>query len=151
MARIAGSRTLGEVRNSYTSKPAFNKAMRMDARDRLMETGVKYECKICGETRQVDICHIKPISNFNNETRIDIINAPDNNIVLCPLHHRLLDNNIIDLKTMHMDRINKGLHIIFGFNSLKEKDEKISIARQLIVKALQESKLFEEVAIFFDE
>lgn len=84
MARIAGNRTLGEVRASYTSKAAFNKAMRMDARDRILGTGIENKCFICGETRQVDICHIKPISEFDNETLIEVVNGPENNIVLCP-------------------------------------------------------------------
>lgn len=151
MARIAGNRTLGEVRASYTSKPAFNKAMRMDARDRLLRTGIENECFICGETRQVDICHIKPISEFDDETLIEVVNGPENNIVLCPLHHRLLDNNMLDLANIKKDKVRKGIHIILEFNTKKEKNEKIQIAKNILNNTFNDNNKFNDVTIWVDK
>jgi len=91
MAVINGKRTLGDLRESHTKK-SFNKAIRMDAKARYLANNGQMVCKECGESRVVDVCHIKPISAFSSEDKIEDINSPNNLVVLCPSHHRLFDN-----------------------------------------------------------
>jgi hypothetical protein len=45
------------------------------------------ECRQCGYDLHVDICHIKPIRDFDVNTPISEINAKDNLVALCKNHH----------------------------------------------------------------
>lgn len=55
------------------------------------------KCYICGYDVHVQVCHIKPVSEFSDDTTLDIINAPSNLIVLCPNHHWELDHGYLKL------------------------------------------------------
>ncbi len=52
-------------------------------------------CNVCGYDRHVEVCHIKPISSFSDNSLICDINNLNNLIYLCPNHHWELDNNLI--------------------------------------------------------
>lgn len=54
-------------------------------------------CKICGYTTHVEICHIKSVKDFDDDTLISEINNLKNLIPLCPNHHWELDHNHIKL------------------------------------------------------
>jgi len=49
-------------------------------------------CEKCGYDKHVEACHIKPISSFSDDTPIDVINAPENILALCPNCHWEFDN-----------------------------------------------------------
>lgn len=49
-------------------------------------------CQICGYNKHFEICHIKAVSNFDNNALIKDINHIDNLIALCPNHHWEFDN-----------------------------------------------------------
>lgn len=51
-------------------------------------------CERCGYTHHFQICHIKPIYEFNLNTPITVVNAPENLIALCPNCHWELDNGL---------------------------------------------------------
>ena len=68
--------------------------MRMDAKARYLANNGQMVCKKCGESREVHICHIKPISAFSNEDKIEDINGRNNLVALCPTHHSLFDKGI---------------------------------------------------------
>ena len=53
------------------------------------------QCQICGYDKHVEVCHIKPISKFDNSTPISVINHPTNLYVLCPNCHWELDHNLL--------------------------------------------------------
>lgn len=55
------------------------------------------KCAICGWSEYVEVCHIKDIKNFNDDTIIADINADDNLILLCPNCHWELDNGHLKL------------------------------------------------------
>lgn len=55
------------------------------------------QCKICGYNKHYEVCHIKPISSFSNDTPISIVNALTNLVALCRNCHWELDNGIISL------------------------------------------------------
>jgi len=94
MAIIKGERTLKELRKAHKTKASFNKAMRMDARERKKKVSSNWQCENCGENRVLDVCHIKAIADFDELARIEEINGPDNIKILCPTCHRLLDKKI---------------------------------------------------------
>ncbi len=116
MAVINGDRTLGEVKKSHKTKGSFNKAMRMDARKRYEESDRAFACKICGENRQIDICHMKSIEEFSISAKISKINGPKNIVVLCPLHHRIFDQNkkFVE-RIVDSDHFSLGIHLIIDF------------------------------------
>jgi predicted restriction endonuclease len=50
------------------------------------------ECSNCGYRLHVDVCHIKAIKDFHEETLISEINSLQNLTLLCKNHHWELDN-----------------------------------------------------------
>ena len=48
------------------------------------------KCEVCGEDRALDFCHIVSQKNGGPTTK-------ENCLVLCPLHHRLYDNDKLDV------------------------------------------------------
>lgn len=54
-------------------------------------------CIICGYTTHVELCHIKPISSFSEDTTIYEINSPNNVVPMCPNHHWEFDHGLIKL------------------------------------------------------
>lgn len=52
-------------------------------------------CQICGYSKHVEVCHIKPVSSFDLNTPLKIVNAPENIAILCRNHHWELDNGIL--------------------------------------------------------
>lgn len=53
-------------------------------------------CFKCGYSNHVEISHIKAISDFSEDTPIEIINHPDNLIALCSNCHWEADHNLFD-------------------------------------------------------
>lgn len=54
-------------------------------------------CSICGYSTHVEICHIKSISSFTDDTLVSSVNSLDNLVALCPNHHWELDNGVIKI------------------------------------------------------
>jgi len=51
----------------------------------------------CGYQLHVDICHIKQISNFNEDTLLSVVNHSDNLVALCKNCHWEFDNGYLIL------------------------------------------------------
>jgi predicted restriction endonuclease len=54
-------------------------------------------CEVCGYNTHVEVCHIKSVSSFSDDTLITEINSIDNLVGLCPNHHWEFDNGKIKL------------------------------------------------------
>ena len=118
MSILKGERTLGDLRRSHSTKASFNKAMRMDAKKRCEDIHPEWRCKICGDNREIDVCHIKSISEYDDNLKIKEINGPNNTVLLCPLHHRLFDQKRINEDRLKDQSIyGLGIHIIIDFKS----------------------------------
>lgn len=98
--------------NNMTKKELFNKrknwqsartAIRQSADLIYKYNNGKYECLLCGYTKHVELCHIKQVKDFNDNTLIKEINAFDNLVALCPTHHWEFDNN--ELSMEHKEKI----------------------------------------------
>lgn len=71
-------------------------AVRKHARLEMERSGVEKKCKICGFDLYVEVCHIKPISSFSEDTRISEVNSPNKNLIyLCPNHHIMFDRGLL--------------------------------------------------------
>lgn len=73
------------------SRPGFKyRKIRNEARHRYKN--VENQCEKCDENFHIEICHIRPIGDFPLDTRIEIINARDNILFLCPNCHWEFDH-----------------------------------------------------------
>lgn len=68
-----------------------------DARRVFFNNNPNPKCSICGYSNHVEVAHIKPVSEFSNETLVSEINSPINLIGLCPNHHWEFDNGIVNI------------------------------------------------------
>lgn len=59
---------------------------------------LKSNCQKCNYSKHVELCHIKPITSFHEETKIKEINDPNNILVLCRNCHWEFDNDFLDLQ-----------------------------------------------------
>lgn len=54
-------------------------------------------CASCGYEKHVELCHKKPISEFDRTATVAEINSKDNVVQLCPNCHWEFDNGLLDL------------------------------------------------------
>lgn len=75
------------------NKASKHTRIREQARKIAKENGL-YEkgCNSCGYTKHVEICHIKPVSSFEDGTLITEINNVSNLVQLCPNCHWEFDH-----------------------------------------------------------
>ena len=67
------------------------------ARKVYLNSGKSLECALCKYNLYVEICHIKPVSEFRDTDILADINSIDNLVALCPNHHWEFDNGKIKL------------------------------------------------------
>lgn len=75
------------------SKSSGHKYIRDAARDVVMSQKKTWACIVCGYTKLVEVCHIKPVKDFPPEALLTDINSPDNLILLCRNHHWEFDHD----------------------------------------------------------
>ena len=49
-------------------------------------------CERCAYDKHVEVCHIKSIKDFPDDTPISVVNDPNNVVILCPNCHWELDH-----------------------------------------------------------
>lgn len=81
----------------HHNKTTKNANIRRLARVFMEETKIEKKCQICGFNEYVEVCHIKPIKDFNKNDKINDVNSLKNLVYLCPNHHKLLDLGKIKL------------------------------------------------------
>jgi len=91
------SLTLGETMLRYSKhhRSTWYSLVRYRARSLYSVQGSK--CQNCQYDRHIEVCHIKPISEFSEDTLIDDINTPDNILILCPNCHWEFDNGELSI------------------------------------------------------
>ena len=77
-----------------------NSKIRAKARSIFYKTNPDPKCAICGYDKHIEVCHIKAISSYNNDTLVSEINDIKNLIGLCPNHHWELDNGLLALSNL---------------------------------------------------
>lgn len=86
-----GTRTLAFVRTFLD----YHARIRQLARRTYYNSGRPKHCANCGYTKHLEICHIRPIQDFPEETPIAEVNSLDNLVALCPNCHWEFDNGMI--------------------------------------------------------
>lgn len=84
----------------------YNKGHKSNAyshiRSKARLTAQKYKldfvCSNCGYSKHVEVCHIKPISDYAEDTLVSEVNAKCNLLILCPNCHWEFDNGLLTLR-----------------------------------------------------
>lgn len=89
--------TKGELLARHKSRFSVRAKIRVIAKILFVESGRLHECANCGYDKTVNVCHIKAVSDFDDEATIGEINALSNLIGLCPNCHWEYDHGILKL------------------------------------------------------
>lgn len=86
--------TIGQLRQELKTRN-YHTRIRTHARLVYEQSGLPMECCVCGYTRGLDVCHLRPVSDFPDDTPISVVNALDNLIILDKLCHWEFDNGFL--------------------------------------------------------
>lgn len=90
-------RTKGELFDNRKNWQSARTAIQKQARKVYKQQTEIIQCRVCKYSNHVEVCHIKPVSDFPNNTLISEINNINNLTGLCPNHHWEFDNGILNL------------------------------------------------------
>ena len=97
-AKQGGHKTLSEFKKISASKNRYQ-GVRNHAHLIVKINNLKTnKCLFCSYSNHLDLCHIKDIGSFKDDTKLKIINDPSNLVFLCPNHHWDLDHNKLSTK-----------------------------------------------------
>jgi hypothetical protein len=89
--------TKGELFSRYKTYQSARSTICKNARRVYFNSEKEKRCFECGYDRKIDIAHIKSVSSFSLDSRIEEINHIGNLIALCPNHHGEFDDGILDI------------------------------------------------------
>ena len=94
--------TLKELKEMYKNckhSTGMQSYIRMNSRIQYKKTekGKNPICNNCSYNRHVEVCHIKPIRSFTDDSRLSEINNKTNLVYLCPNCHWEFDNGLITI------------------------------------------------------
>ena len=102
------NKTIGEYRNRPSVKgkhPSWlHSHVRNFARSWLKHL-TKQPCVNCGYDKHVELCHIKPVSSFSDDTLLGEVNSPRNVVPLCRNCHWEFDHKLLDLAFPEFDHL----------------------------------------------
>lgn len=81
--------------NASNRKKGESSARNIRSHSRYKRHQLGGACVACGYDIHVEVCHIKPVSEFPDEAMLGEINALWNLVVLCPNHHWEFDSGLI--------------------------------------------------------
>lgn len=87
--------TIAEIRKQ--AKYQANSWIRKLARRAYAAAKKPQCCSICGYSKHFEVCHIKPIQDFSEETPMSIVNHLENLAALCPNCHWEFDHGRLSL------------------------------------------------------
>lgn len=85
-SREISDKTLDEMTNLRGSPTNAHGAVRWRARKVAKELGWK-SCYMCGYDKHIEVAHKRPITDFEGNTLVSVINAQSNLLPLCPNCH----------------------------------------------------------------
>jgi len=92
------NKTKGELFSKRSNWQSARSSIQGDARKSFFENISNVKCQHCNYSLHVDVCHIKPVSNFDDSTLISDINNINNLMGLCKNHHWEYDNGYLTLE-----------------------------------------------------
>lgn len=90
-----GDVTIGEVLYGESYNPNSFSLIRWRSR-RSVSAELSSGCEVCGYRKHVEVCHIKPVSDFSRDTKMSVVNDRGNLIILCPNCHWEFDNGLLN-------------------------------------------------------
>ena len=85
--------TLKQVKEKRKYQP--HSRIRDLARKKALQYNRFYQCSNCGYNKHVEVCHIKSIDSFNEDSCIGEINSLSNLVGLCPNCHWEFDHGLL--------------------------------------------------------
>lgn len=98
----------GDVSRRRKTWGSYRNSIRKDAQKIYNESGLPYSCCLCGYDKYTEVCHIKAVKNFSDDTPVSVINDINNLVRLCPNHHWEFDHGIISTEEIIEKRNNNG-------------------------------------------
>jgi hypothetical protein len=87
--------TLADIKFRHLTQYATQ--IRYHARKQYKRSGRKQACENCGYSKHFEVCHIKSIHTFSDDSKIEVINHSSNLIALCRNCHWEFDHGILIL------------------------------------------------------
>lgn len=97
---ILGNKTKGELFENRSNWQNARSAIQKNARVIFENSNEPKCCKECGYDKHYEVCHIKSVSSFSDDSLIKDINNIENLIALCPTHHWEFDNNVLNISSI---------------------------------------------------
>lgn len=97
LSDVRDSVTLGDCKGSSRELHFALIKVRNHARKYVKPYMGEPKCAVCGYSTYVEICHKKPIRDFDDSATLKEINHLDNLVFLCPNHHKELDLGLLNL------------------------------------------------------
>lgn len=91
------NKTYKEFKDRYSDWWNSRVPIAKDARRVYNKSDKPKECAVCGYNNHIQVCHIKAVKDFDENTLIKEINSLDNLIALCPNHHWEYDHGLITI------------------------------------------------------
>lgn len=93
-----GVETLGSMRGKgNANRGGRYPYIRVHSRNTYIESGQPMSCKVCGYNYHVDVCHIKDLRDYPEDTLISEVNHISNLVALCKNHHWEFDTGHLEL------------------------------------------------------
>ena len=92
---ITPDMTIQEAMYTHLHKSSAFALIRTRARSAVKDR--KKVCMCCGYNKHVEVCHIKAVSSYPNDTLLSEVNDPSNLVLLCPNCHWEFDHMGLDL------------------------------------------------------
>lgn len=127
----------------YHRSYAFS-AIRTRARNMVNKLVQNKKCQKCSFSYCFEVCHIKPIASFDEETSVFIVNHPSNLVILCPNCHWLFDNNVINIDFSVQDFITEQMYEEYMNNTYKLRKP---IVKEQKLKRLHIKPLFCKICL----
>lgn len=54
-------------------------------------------CQVCGYSTHIEYAHIRPITDFPEDSLLSMVNHPDNMLILCRNHHWEFDHGVLSI------------------------------------------------------
>jgi len=89
------SLTIAEIRSR--TRYQANAWIRKLARRAYYNSGKPQCCVVCGYSTHFEVCHIRPIQEFPDNTPMSVVNSLDNLTALCPNCHWEFDHKLLSL------------------------------------------------------
>ncbi len=93
-------RTLKEIRTQLHLANQHRSSLHAVVRQycRAWNSKLRTQCQVCNYDVHVELCHIKPISLYDDDATLGEVNHPDNLLVLCRNCHWEFDNTYLLLE-----------------------------------------------------